>query len=209
MTKDVIEKNLRDDTEPSVRSGAVYLPMWIVGLLGILLYWGCNYIDARGGRFSAMVYEPYLSEQELKDIVPQDEVAAQLKQGKQIYDQFCNNCHQTSGAGAAGQYPPLAGSEWVMGHPNRLIPIPQLGLTGPIKVGGTDWNGVMPMMAGGGLMTDEQLAAVLTYIRNSFGNKAPAITAAEVHGVRAELGNRADPITAEELQKRPEKIGGP
>ncbi len=203
MIKDV-KNTFRDETEPTVRSGAVYLPMWIVGFLGIMLYWGCNYIDERGGRFSAMVYEPYLSEEELRNVVPQDEVATQMKLGKQVYDQFCNNCHQSGGAGAVGQYPPLAGSEWVVGSPNRLIPIPQLGLVGPIKVKGVDWNGVMPMMSGGGLMTDDQLAAVLTYIRKSFGNNASPITAEQVKKVRAELGNRADPITAEELLKRPE-----
>ena len=201
-----VPNNLRDDVEPRVRQGAVFLPMWIVGLLAILIYWGCSYVDARGGNYDELIYEPYLSTNELASFLPADELGIQMKLGKPVYDVFCNNCHQANGMGSPNLYPPLVGSEWVIGSPNRLIPIPETGLNGPIKVNGVDWNLSMPMVAGGGLMSDEKLAAVLTYIRNSWGNKAPPVTAEQVKKVRAQLAGRADPHTADELLARPAEL---
>ena len=60
-----LKNNTREDREPTMGSGAVFLPMWIVGLLGFLIYWSCNFIDQRSGKFSQLVYEPYLSTNEL------------------------------------------------------------------------------------------------------------------------------------------------
>jgi mono/diheme cytochrome c family protein len=199
-----VKEILIDETEPTVRQGAVYLPMWIVGLLGILFYWGCNYIDARGGHYNELVYEPYLSTNQLASFLPTDETMLQMRMGGQVYNTVCVACHQANGAGAPGQYPPLAGSEWVLAAgPNRIIRIPITGLSGPIKVKGTDWNLSMPALAVQGAMSDEQLAAVLTYVRKSWGNNAEPVTVEQVKKVRADLKGRADPHTSEELLKLP------
>jgi mono/diheme cytochrome c family protein len=198
-----VQNSFRDDAEPSVRQGAVYLPMWIVGLLAVLIYWGCSYVDARGGDYNELVYEPFRSTNELASVLPKDETIILIQLGKQVYGQFCLNCHQDNGLGSPSLYPPLVGSEWVLGSPNRLIPIPETGLSGPIKVNGVDWNLSMPMVAGQGLMSDEKLAAVLTYIRRSWGNNAPAVTPEQVKKVRAQLAGRGEPHTAEELLARP------
>jgi mono/diheme cytochrome c family protein len=97
----------------------------------------------------------------------------------------------------------LAGSEWVITTgANRLIHIPQVGLAGPIKVKGQDWN--LNMAGMGAAYSDQQLADVLSYIRNSWGNQAPEVTAEQVNKVRAEIGGRSQPYTAEELMKLPE-----
>jgi hypothetical protein len=105
--------------------------------------------------------------------------------------------------GKPGQAPPFAGSEWVLAEGvNRLIRIPQVGLNGPVEVKGQPWN--LSMAGMGAPYSDDDLAAVLSYIRKSWGNKASVVTAEQVKKVRAELGNRSQPYTVDELKKLPE-----
>jgi quinoprotein glucose dehydrogenase len=116
------------------------------------------------------------------------------KLGAQQY-MLCGACHGQQGEGTAAG-PPLAGSEWVTGPAENLIRIQLRGLTGPIKVKGKEYNfpaGMMPMA----YQTDEQIAAVLTHIRSSFGNTAPAVAASEVTAFRSEVGQPQ--LTAAEL----------
>ena len=207
--KNDVKDNWRDDAEPTVRQGAVYLPMWIIGLLGLFIWWGFNYVDAHGGDYQQLVYEPYHSTNELYGFIPKDETQAAMKLGAIKYKALCEGCHQPHGGGNAGQAPPLAGSEWVLAPgPNRIIRIPQLGLTGPIPVKGQVWNLTMFPVAAGGALNDEELAAVLTYIRRSWGNKASAVTPEQVAKVRAELKakDRTTPTTAPELQTLSEEV---
>ena len=107
--------------------------------------------------------------------------------GKKQYDTpgSCITCHQPTGAGLSGAFPPLAESEWVTGPVENLIRIQLRGLSGPIEVKGITYNNVMAPMAS---QTDEQVAAVLTYIRNSFGNEASAVTPEMVAKYRDEVG---------------------
>lgn len=109
----------------------------------------------------------------------------------------CAACHGQQGEGTAIA-PPLANSEWVNGPVENLIRIQLRGLTGPISVAGKDYNPPAPM-APLAYQTDEQIAAVLTFIRNSFGNKASAVTAEQVTALRSEAGK--PPLTAAELVK--------
>ena len=199
------KKLLSNDVEPTVRAGAIYLPMWLTGLLGFLLYWGCNYVDAKGGNHNVLVFEPYISTNQLAGFIPKDEMATLMKIGAQQYQNLCAGCHQPHGGGSPGQAPPLAGSEWVTGGPNRLVRIPQAGLTGPVKVMGTEWN-MTTMIGFGASLTDEQLAGVVTYIRNSWGNRAGMVSVEQVQKVRADLKGRVEQHTAEELLKLPEQI---
>jgi mono/diheme cytochrome c family protein len=108
----------------------------------------------------------------------------QMALGKAQYA-LCLACHAADGNGAAGVAPPLAGSEWVTGSIDNLIRIQLRGLQGPIKVKGTEYNLMMMALAH---QTDEQIAAVLTYIRNSFGNQASAVTPEQVLALRSEAG---------------------
>jgi mono/diheme cytochrome c family protein len=197
----------RDDTEPTMRQGAVFLPMWIVGLLGALVYLAFNYVDAHGGNYEQLVYEPFRSTNELNSIVPKDETVIVYNRGKIIYGNVCAGCHQPHGGGNPGQAPALAGSEWVLAPgPNRVVRIPVAGLTGPIKVNGVEWALSMPAFAGPGMMSDEDLAGVVTYIRNSWGNKANPVTVEQVQKIRADV-LKAHPdqqYTADELLKLPE-----
>ena len=107
-----------------------------------------------------------------------------LAQGKAVYAQNCLTCHLADGLGVDGMNPPLAKTDYVLGDKTRLTNVLLNGLQG-VEIDGEKYRGVMPAQES---LTDAQIAAVLTYVRNSFGNKASAVTVAEVKAVRA--GNK-------------------
>jgi mono/diheme cytochrome c family protein len=108
--------------------------------------------------------------------------------GEKIYNTYCGSCHQGNGLGDNNRFPPLAGSEWVTGDKKRLIEIVLNGLQGPIEVKGQSYNNVMPQHS---FLNNEDIASVLTYIRQNFGNTATAIHAEEVNEVRNQLQVRS------------------
>lgn len=118
--------------------------------------------------------------------------------GAKVYAQQCAACHQPSGQGLAGAFPPLAGSEWVTGAPELSIKVLLHGLSGEISVKGVKYNGAMP--AFGAALDDESIAAVASYIRSSWDNGASAITPEEVATLRASEGTRGS-WSAAELQQ--------
>jgi mono/diheme cytochrome c family protein len=112
--------------------------------------------------------------------------AALFRKGHEVYfrDAHCATCHQADGKGLDPAYPPLAESEWVTGDPERTIKLTLHGLMGPFELNGKKYDGLVPMTPFGGILDDQEIASVLTYIRNSFGNKAPAVQPAQVTQVR-------------------------
>ncbi len=178
------------------RAGEAPVPVWVLVLLFLLLYGGMVYFDQHSGWFRPEVYAPYRSAAELALYQPPTG-GADLSRGKAVYENLCGLCHNNDGSGKPGQAPPFVNSEWVLGSPNRMIRIPLAGLAGPVQVNGQTWNLAMPAM--GAALPDDDLAAVLTYIRQSWGNKASAITPEQVKAVRTEVGNRTQPWTAAEL----------
>lgn len=107
--------------------------------------------------------------------------AATLALGKSVYTQNCLTCHQVDGGGVDGMNPPLSKTSYVLGDKTRLVSVLLNGLQG-VDIDGEPYNNVMPAQE---TLTDQQIADVLTYVRNSFGNKASAVKAAEVKAVRA------------------------
>jgi mono/diheme cytochrome c family protein len=101
--------------------------------------------------------------------------------GKKVYDSVCLACHMADGSGVPGMHPPLIETEWVTGDKERLIEITLNGLSGKIEVDGETYNSIMPPHSH---LSDKQIADVLTYIRQSFGNNAGEITVEEVQKVR-------------------------
>jgi mono/diheme cytochrome c family protein len=166
----------------------------------MLIYWGMVYFDHRGGWFSPQVYAPFTSLAELQTYQPATG-GINLDRGKAVYENVCALCHNPDGNGKPNQAPPFAGSEWVLGNPNRMIRIPLAGLSGPLPVKGQDWNLAMPAM--GAALSDEDLAAVLSYMRQSWGNHAPEVTPDQVKKVRTEIGNRTQPWSVGELNSIP------
>ncbi|MFN4942854.1 MAG: c-type cytochrome [Akkermansiaceae bacterium] len=135
------------------------------------------------------------TEKKLAAEVPID--PAQIEIGKAQY-LICGACHGQNGEGGPAG-PPLAGSEWVTGPISNLIKIQLRGLTGPIEVKGKVYDqfpaGMLPMA----YQTDEQIAGALTYVRNSFGNKASAVKPEEVKALRDEVGKPQ--LTVQDLIK--------
>lgn len=109
---------------------------------------------------------------------------ALLASGKLVYTQYCLTCHMADGLGVDGMNPPLAKTDYVLGDKTRLTKVLLNGLQG-VEIGGEQYHGVMPAQES---LSDAQIAAVLTYVRNSFGNKASVVMVGEVKAVRA--GNK-------------------
>ncbi len=118
--------------------------------------------------------------------------------GAQVFTGKCAACHQATGLGLPGVFPPLAKSPWVVGAEERLLQILLHGIQGPIEVLGATYNGAMPAW---NTLSDAELAAVATYIRGAFGNSAGAITAETVAKARAATASRTTPWSGgEELE---------
>ena len=122
--------------------------------------------------------------------------------GHEVYhrDAHCATCHQDDGRGLeAGGFPPLNGTKWVMQNPDRLIKLTLKGMIGEITVKGKEYNGMMTPFEG--MINDEETAAVLSYVRNSFGNKASVIKPEQVKKIRNELKDTPVFLKADELLK--------
>lgn len=127
-----------------------------------------------------------------------------FKKGKAIYaiEGYCTTCHQADGKGlTASGFPPLTGSEWVLNNDERLIKLVLKGLMGPIEVNGVKYPGQVPMTPFGGLLNDEEVASVLTYVKNSFGNNGGVVSAEKVKQVRAATQAKKDFYTSEQILK--------
>jgi mono/diheme cytochrome c family protein len=111
-------------------------------------------------------------------------LAGAMTRGAVVYKNVCITCHQADGGGVPNMNPPLIKTTYVLGDKARLAHIVLAGLAEPIEINGDDYKQHMPAQA---YLTDQQVADVLTYVRNSFGNKASAVQVAEVKAVRATL----------------------
>jgi nitrite reductase (NO-forming) len=107
--------------------------------------------------------------------------AEQVEAGKAIFAGTCATCHQASGEGLAGVFPPLAKSDYIAADPKRVPNVILHGLTGTVTVNGTDYNSVMPPMA---QLTDDEIANLATFVLNSWGNPGGHVTKEEVATMR-------------------------
>ncbi|MHB1560467.1 MAG: c-type cytochrome [Isosphaeraceae bacterium] len=194
-TAAAIEDRPKMDIWSGERAGARPVPRWLMGLGAALLVWGGYYLNQYGGGFRADALEGTYRRVVAGAPVPIDPVVL----GRKLFsDRGCIGCHQLTGQGLAGQFPPLAGSEWVHGSPERLSRIVLQGFQGPVKVRGETYNNVMPGF--GPILDDQQAAAVLTFIRQEWGNKAGPVSPSVVTRARAAHASRTTPWTAEELK---------
>lgn len=114
----------------------------------------------------------------------EEETPEKLIAGKKVYDSYCLPCHMSNGKGAPGMNPPLAGTEWVLGDKERLIKVVLQGLSDPVEIKGEIYQNIM---ASHSFLSDQQIADVLTFVRQSFGNDASEINSEEVSDVRNSL----------------------
>lgn len=185
--------------EPRVTS-ASYAPMWFVALLGLAAYWGALYLDRNGGAFHPLVFTQGELLADIEARVPRSEADALRVQGRKVYTTYCTACHQPNARGLAGQFPPLAGSDWVnTTGPNRMIRIVLNGLQGPIIVNGAEFNNVM--LPWRDQLTDADIAAVITYVRGNkeWGNHSLPVLPEQVKKIREATKDRGGNWTAAEL----------
>ncbi len=167
-------------------------PLVLLFAFASMILMGAIYLGRFAGKFDPRIYNENLKEFGVAKAAPV--VLDPVVVGEKLFNNAaCNTCHQTTGLGLPGAIPPLAGSDWAQGPEDRVIRIVLYGLQGPIKVSGKDFNSAMPAfgkVAGGGFnWSDDKIAAALTYVRQAWGNKAPAITAAKVAEIHAKEGD--------------------
>jgi mono/diheme cytochrome c family protein len=188
----------REKAEP--RDGYQPIPMWLLLPIFALLLWGGWYLGEHSGDFRPDNYEGPAAFRGSPGSPPPATMSEldRMTVGRRLYNNNCAACHQTDGQGVAGRFPPLADAEWVTGDARILSRILLHGLQGPISVRGTEYNGAMPAW---GNLGDAEIAAVLSYIRNSWGNGAGEVSEALVAEVRQSVGARSEPWTAAELER--------
>ena len=125
-------------------------------------------------------------------------IAAQMKAGESTYQTVCLACHQADGKGLPGAFPPLAGSDYLLGDKDRAVGVVVRGLEGEVVVNGVKFNSVMPAMT---QLSDQEIADALTYAMNSWGNQGGAVNVAKVAAVRAKAA--AEPKTAASPTQHP------
>jgi mono/diheme cytochrome c family protein len=117
---------------------------------------------------------------------PATGLKAAIARGKTVYENTCLACHQPDGSGVPNMNPPLVKTKWVLGDKKALAKIVLKGLQGgEIEIDGDKFHNPMPPLET--VLSDQEIADVLTYVRNSFGNKASLVTVAEVKALRAKL----------------------
>jgi nitrite reductase (NO-forming) len=154
------------------------------GALGILAVTGDADSAVYSGRTFEGIYQP---EGGAIQVMPDNNAATPARNpaeriafGKRLFDANCAACHQPDGTGMAGAFPPLAASDFLNADKARAIATVIMGRSGPITVNGEAYDGVMPAL----LLSDEDVANVLTYVYNSWGNNQSVVTPAEVAAAR-------------------------
>ena len=185
----ISEQHRRENADPHEASNAI--PMGIYVLVACLVAFGAYYILTQPSPLA-----PEMGDQRtLADLEPKAPAKAAAAgggaDGHAIYAARCAACHQASGAGLPGVFPPLAGSEWVTGKGEALASILLHGVTGAITVKGAKFNGAMPRFKD--QLKDDEIAALATYLRSQWGNQAPALTADVVAKARADTASRSAP----------------
>ncbi len=185
--------------EPTAARAA--MPVLLIALLVGLIYWGNMYVVEYGGQLDARVQGPYRSFKDIEGLKPKTGPDP-VEEGKVVYNKICVGCHQGDGNGSASQNaPPLVGSEWVLAKdPSRIARIVLHGLSGPIKVKDKEW-GAAQMLAFKDVLSDVEIAAALSYIRNSWGNKALIVKPEQVKKAREETKDHSGYMTVEDLMK--------
>jgi mono/diheme cytochrome c family protein len=168
----------------------------------LLLALGCTYYILRVNPSTATGYG---DQRTVSDLLQQPKPAgggAAAADGATIFAARCAACHQATGAGLPSVFPPLAGSNWVNGHDTTVIQIVLHGIQGSLTVNGGKYNGAMPNF--GAQLSDAEIAAVLSYVRSQWGNKAGAVSAQQVTAQRTATAQRNEPWDGDaDLSKLP------
>jgi mono/diheme cytochrome c family protein len=189
--------------KPDMHGGYSALPLALLFIFSALIFFSGTYLNRFSGGFDAMIYNENLKPTKGGTVVPKLDPVAM---GKVLFNTggACVTCHQPNGQGVPGVFPPLAGSEWAQGSADRVVRIVLFGLQGPVQVRSTNYGAaVMPAFGPVGtyVWSDEKIAAVLTYVRQEWGNKASPITPDQVAAIRTAEASRSKAWSQDELLK--------
>jgi mono/diheme cytochrome c family protein len=196
----------REKREPRV--GLEPLSIWLIAVYGLAVFFGGAYLGRYSGSFSGDSLDPLGGPPPTKKAGAAGPGGAQAEEltprdrGKKIFAANCQTCHQANGLGVAGQYPPLAGSEFTTGGSRRPAMIVLKGLQGPVTVKGQKFGSAV-MQPWDKTLTDQKIADVLTYERSEWGNSASAVTAEQIAALRKELASHPDSFTEPDLMAVP------
>jgi len=198
---------MREKEEP--HEGFSPVPIFLMFAFAALCFWGGVYLVGNSGNFRWDAYSP--------DFDPNANAPAPVEiplfeRGAKVYRNQCAQCHQANGQGVPGVYPPLVASDWVLGHSEVVARILINGLSGPIEVNGNTYNGAMPAFGPNGLnLKAKDIAGVITYIRQEWGNSAPDVTEAMMDTYVAAYSSRGPVWSAAELREglSPEPTAAP
>ncbi len=202
----------REKIEPRV--GLEPLSLWLIGVYGLAIFFGGAYLGRYSGNFSGDGLDPMGGAPhpvKAGAAGPGGAQAAELSpadRGKKIFSANCATCHQASGLGVAGQYPPLAGSEYVNGGTKRLGMIVLKGLQGPLTVKGAQFGSAV-MQPWDKTLTDAKIGDVLTYIRQEWGNKGGPVSPEGIAALRKELASHPDSFVESDLKAVPDDANLP
>ncbi|HSI13340.1 MAG TPA: cytochrome c [Chthoniobacter sp.] len=214
-TPDVTEVHAavqREKPEPSAE--VTPMPLWLTGVCGVAIAWAGIYFGLFMGGINGNVFNEYESTPAALFPLPEKaggkgagaEAAEQslAQQGKAVYSQVCVACHQAAGTGLPGQYPPLAGSDIVQGSEKRVAAILLKGLQGPITVAGKPFTSPNVMPAWEAQLSPKKIAAVLSFVRQEWGNKAAEISEAKIVAAKKEFAAQTASFTEATLHAIPE-----
>jgi mono/diheme cytochrome c family protein len=187
----------RDKDEPA--EGFSLTPIFIVFLFCGFGFWAGLYLTQNSGNFAPTAFDLDAP----KAAAAGGPVAFEpdAAKGEKLFIANCAACHQATGLGVPGAFPPLAKSAWVTGSEERIIKAVLAGLAGEIEVNGVKYNGNMPNIGAG--LKDAQIAHIATYVRQAWGNTAEPVMDTKVAEVRKAIGNRAQYNPADLLKEHP------
>jgi mono/diheme cytochrome c family protein len=186
---DVLAAQQRENPEPYEATYPV--PWFIVVLVGCMMAFGIVYIVEANVNIASELGDG----RSLAELSGEQPASGAKVDGAALFATACVACHQATGAGLPGVFPPLAGSEWVNGKEATLAAIVLHGISGSINVKGAPYTGAMPAFKE--QFSDDQIAAVLTHIRAQWGNTGAPVSAATVGAVREQLKDRTTPFAGE------------
>ena len=178
----------RSRENPDPHESHTPIPKVVLAVLTTLVAWGAWYIAV------APIEQPAElgDRRTVADLQGAGKPDGGSIDGSAIFQGRCVACHQATGMGLPGVFPPLAGSEWVNGKDAKAAAIVLRGITGRLTVKGSDYNGAMPAFAE--QLSDAEIAAVLTHVRSQWGNSAPPVTVDTVKAARAETAAMTAPF---------------
>lgn len=187
---DIHTQQQRENPEPE--EGKNPMPWFVILLTALLFAFGVVYI-ARTTLNNASTWGDSRTVADLQG--PPVPAAGAAADGAAVFNTRCAACHQATGMGLPGVFPPLAGSEWVVGQEHTVVAILLHGINGKLTVNGNSYNGAMPAFKD--QLQDAEIAAVLTHLRSTWGNQADAVTADAVAQVRRDTASQAEPYNGD------------